>query len=245
MKDVLFAQLVTLQGAAESGPGELDPLQLILEATWVVQLVIVLLVAMSLGTWFVVGAKMVRLGQASRESVRFLSAFWANGQQQGWTPETLEGLYTQAKGLVRSPLAQLFRAGYVELARISNEDRADEPLEAVERAVRRASTAEITRLESMLPFLATTGSTAPFIGLFGTVWGIMHAFWNIGAQQNASLDVVAPGIAEALIATAIGLVAAIPAVMAYNTFLRRLRVLEAELEAFGADFLNIARRHYL
>jgi biopolymer transport protein TolQ len=97
----------------------------------------------------------------------------------------------------------------------------------------------------MVPFLATTGSTAPFVGLFGTVWGIMNSFINIGAQKNASLDVVAPGIAEALIATAIGLVAAIPAVMAYNYFLRRINVLNSEMENFSSDLLNIVRRHFL
>jgi biopolymer transport protein TolQ len=97
----------------------------------------------------------------------------------------------------------------------------------------------------MVPFLATTGSTAPFVGLFGTVWGIMNSFINIGAQKNASLDVVAPGIAEALIATAIGLAAAIPAVMAYNYFLRRINVLSSEMENFSSDYLNIVRRHFL
>jgi len=97
----------------------------------------------------------------------------------------------------------------------------------------------------MVPFLATTGSTAPFVGLFGTVWGIMNSFIGIGSQHNASLDVVAPGIAEALIATAIGLVAAIPAVMAYNYFIRRITVLESEMESFSNDYLNIVRRHFL
>jgi biopolymer transport protein TolQ len=100
-------------------------------------------------------------------------------------------------------------------------------------------------MESMVPFLATTGSTAPFVGLFGTVWGIMNSFINIGAQKNASLDVVAPDIAEALIATAIGLAAAIPAVMAYNFFVRKINVLSSEMENFSNDYLNIVRRHFL
>jgi biopolymer transport protein TolQ len=97
----------------------------------------------------------------------------------------------------------------------------------------------------MLPFLATTASTAPFIGLFGTVWGIMNSFLSIHASASSGLDVVAPGIAEALIATAIGLVAASPAVMAYNFFIRRIRVLESEIESFSSDYLNIVRRHFL
>jgi biopolymer transport protein TolQ len=96
-----------------------------------------------------------------------------------------------------------------------------------------------------VPFLATTGSTAPFVGLFGTVWGLMNSFISIGAQKSASLNVVAPGIAEALIATAIGLAAAIPAVMAYNYFVRRINVLSAEMDAFSSDYLNIVRRHFL
>jgi biopolymer transport protein TolQ len=114
----------------------------------------------------------------------------------------------------------------------------------VERALRRASINEVTILETMVPFLATTGSTAPFVGLFGTVWGIMNSFIEIGGQKSASLDVVAPGIAEALIATAIGLVAAIPAVMAYNYFSRRIRVISSEMETFSSDFLNIIRRRF-
>jgi biopolymer transport protein TolQ len=134
----------------------------------------------------------------------------------------------------------------VELARVlgSTGGRAGE-LTNVERALRRAAMNEVTGLETMIPFLATTGSTAPFVGLFGTVWGIMNSFIEIGGQKSASLDVVAPGIAEALIATAIGLVAAIPAVMAYNYFLRRIHVLQTEMDAFQSDYLNIVRRHFL
>ena len=118
-------------------------------------------------------------------------------------------------------------------------------IDNIARSLRRAQQSEVTSLESMVPFLATTGSTAPFVGLFGTVWGIMNSFISIGAQKNASLDVVAPGIAEALIATAIGLVAAIPAVMAYNFFVRKISVLSGEMESFSSDMLNIVRRHFL
>ena len=118
-------------------------------------------------------------------------------------------------------------------------------IDNISRALRRATTSEITRLEKYTTFLATTGSTAPFIGLFGTVWGIMTAFKGIGETGSASLAVVAPGIAEALISTAIGLAAAIPAVMAYNYFVRRIRVLESEMESFSYDYLNIVRRNFL
>jgi biopolymer transport protein TolQ len=115
-------------------------------------------------------------------------------------------------------------------------------IENVSRALRRATNSEITRLERYLTFLATTGSTSPFIGLFGTVWGIMTAFEGIGRTGSASLAVVAPGIAEALIATAIGLVAAIPAVMAYNHFQHKIRVLTNEMDSFSTEFLNIVQR---
>jgi len=121
----------------------------------------------------------------------------------------------------------------------------DGDMESVERSLGRAQLKETMRLESLTPFLATTGSAAPFIGLFGTVWGIMNSFRAIGAMKSASVTTVAPGIAEALIATAIGLLAAIPAVMAYNFFVRRIRVQVAEMETFSRDFLNIVRRHFL
>jgi biopolymer transport protein TolQ len=117
-----------------------------------------------------------------------------------------------------------------------------ERLEAVERAMRRAASAEISRMERYLPFLATTASSAPFIGLFGTVWGIMESFRGIGTQGSASLAVVAPGISEALIATAAGLAAAIPAVMAYNFYVNRVRHWAAEMEGFSLDLLNLFLR---
>ncbi|RME34608.1 MAG: Tol-Pal system subunit TolQ, partial [Deltaproteobacteria bacterium] len=148
-----------------------------------------------------------------------------------------------------SPLAVLFREGYRELARsqrpatetggaVADLGRADN----VARALRRAMTSETQRLERYLTFLATTGSTAPFIGLFGTVWGIMDSFHGIGKTGSASLAVVAPGISEALIATAIGLVAAIPAVVAYNHFVSKVNVLTGEMDNFSQEFLNIVQR---
>jgi biopolymer transport protein TolQ len=117
-------------------------------------------------------------------------------------------------------------------------------IENIERALRRASTTEMTELERLVPFLATVGSTSPFIGLFGTVIGIMKSFAEIGAKGSANLATVAPGIAEALIATAAGLLAAIPAVIAYNFFGARIKVLGVEMENFSADFMNIVRRHF-
>lgn len=246
MEQIIFARLVLLQADTAAPAATLDPWELIVEASLVVQLVMVLLVLMGLGCLFIMGAKAVRLMQATSRSRAFLHAFWT-GEESGWTTERLEGLYAQLRSFEGSPLAAVFKAGYVELARVmSTAERAsDGDLENVERALQRTATVELTTIEAMLPFLATTASTAPFIGLFGTVWGIMNSFMSIGANKSASLDVVAPGIAEALIATAIGLVAAIPAVMAYNYFVRRIRVLESELETFSKDYLNIVRRHFL
>ncbi|MCS6797390.1 MAG: protein TolQ [Myxococcota bacterium] len=242
---------VTLQtqlpaSGASGQQGALDVWKLLAEATPVVKLVMIVLVVMSLVSWFIIGAKLVRLATATHASRRFLDAFWEGEGQQGWSGERLESIYVKARELESSPVAATFRAGYVELARIaSGQAPAGGDLENVERALRRASQDELTRIENFVPFLATTGSTAPFVGLFGTVWGIMNSFIAIHGNKNASLDVVAPGIAEALIATAIGLAAAIPAVMAYNYFVRRIRVLEAEIEAFSSDYLNIVRRYFL
>jgi biopolymer transport protein TolQ len=154
-------------------------------------------------------------------------------------------------------VAQVFRAGYQELVRLTRTKRQTPGGEGgldstelvgvanVERAMKRAANQEITRLERALTFLATTASATPFIGLFGTVWGIMNAFRGLSVTHSSSIQAVAPGIAEALIATATGLVAAIPAVMAYNYFARQIRVLSAEMENFSSEFLNIAERHFL
>lgn len=230
--------------AAANAP-RLDPWELILHASLVVKLTMLTLAGMSLACWFIIGAKAVRMMSAQRTSARFLDLFWSKEEGNTWGPERLEAIYARLPGLDASPLARVFHAGYVELAKVSQAGASAGDIENVERALRRATSNEMTRLENHLPVLATTGSVGPFIGLFGTVWGIMNSFLSIGAERGATLDVVAPGIAEALIATAIGLLAAIPAVMAYNYFIRRIRVIEAETEAFAIDYLNIVRRHFL
>jgi biopolymer transport protein TolQ len=249
MDTLIFVNLIGLNTAASAGSTRLDPWQLVLDASPTVKLVLVVLVMMSVICWFIIGAKLFRLERATRQSNKFLDLFWESGSGQAWTPERLEAVYGQLPSVDTSPLAKVFRAGYVELARVLGAAGGRAPgaaeLTNVERALRRASINEVTILETMIPFLATTGSTAPFVGLFGTVWGIMNSFIEIGGQKSASLDVVAPGIAEALIATAIGLVAAIPAVMAYNYFIRRIHVLQTEMDAFMSDYLNIVRRHFL
>ena len=166
-----------------------------------------------------------------------------------WRSRDIEQIYKHAQMLRNSPISQMFVAGYTELAKLNADERMKNDkegnLENIERALRKAQTVETTRLESMTPFLATTGSAAPFIGLFGTVIGIMTAFQSISGKGNATLDTVGPHIAEALFATAIGLVAAVPAVMAYNYFVRRIRVLRSEMETFEQDYLNIIKRHFL
>lgn len=223
---------------------ELDLFQLVLSSTGVVLFVLFLLIAFFVVTTFVIGYKGYQLVHASRESEEFLDLFWQT--------KRLSDVYERAKDLRRSPVAAMFRAGYLELMRLTKQtDKeggtadGERDLENIERSLRRSQIAETTTLESLTPFLATVGSSAPFVGLFGTVWGIMDAFRNIGNKGSANLVTVAPGIAEALIATAIGLVAAIPAVMAYNYFARRLKVLVGEMDTFSNDFLNLVKRSYL
>jgi biopolymer transport protein TolQ len=145
----------------------------------------------------------------------------------------------------------MFKAGYVELSKVkkrsaeggeSMHDRMEDTAN-IERSLQRAKVSEMTKLETLLPFLATTGAAAPFIGLFGTVWGIMEAFLAIAAKGSAELGEISQPIAEALVTTALALLSAVPAVVAFNYFNRRLKVLNAEMSTFGSDYLNIVRRH--
>ena len=243
----LAAVLTTLSLAAAK-PGVF---QLVWQAGPMVKLVLLLLLFFSVFSWAIIGTKYFQVRRAKRESEKFLDACWAG--------DSLEQVYTTTKRLHASPLVYVFQAGYQELNRIReqrkkagpNPGAADLPkvellgVENVARALRQATTSEVNRLTRFLPFLATTGSTAPFIGLFGTVWGIMTSFQDLATQHSAGLDVVAPGISEALIATAAGLAAAIPAVVAYNFYLSRIRVLSSELDNFSAEFLNIVERHFM
>ena len=204
----------------------------------VVWVVLVLLVLASVGTWAIVVRKAAQLRAARKQSLGFLEAFWQS--------KRLDAIYRMAEDLSESPISQVFKAGYVELTKITKDGGASDPsdLENVERALRRAKTAETTHLERHTNFLASTASAAPFIGLLGTVAGIMGAFHEIALKGNASLDVVAAPIADALIATGVGLFAAIPASIFYNYFMGKIGVLEAEMENFSIDFLNIVRRHF-
>ncbi|MGI5862358.1 MAG: protein TolQ [Myxococcales bacterium] len=204
--------------------------------------VLLLLLGASVASWAIIALKYFHLRQAQKQSVEFLDIFWQS--------KRLDAIYQAAEKLSASPISQVFRAGYIELSKVTagapeGAERQDlDGIENIERALRRASVAELTYLESKVAFLATTGTTAPFVGLFGTVWGIMGAFQDIYLQGNANLATVAKPISEALIATAVGLFAAIPAVVAYNFFLSKIKVLESEMESFSSDFLNIVKRHF-
>ncbi|MGB5365681.1 MAG: MotA/TolQ/ExbB proton channel family protein [Polyangiales bacterium] len=229
-----------------SAAEQLNPWQLVVGASPVVQFVLLILVFMMVMCLYIIGAKWIRLKQVTDQSRGFLELFWAEERTRTWNGKAMNEIQSQSASFDRSPIATVFRAGYRELARIARggrPSRAD--IGNVERALRRAQSAELTRLETKVSFLATTASTAPFIGLFGTVWGVMNSFIAIHGEKSAGLDVVAPGIAEALIATALGLAAAIPAVMAYNYFVRRIRVVDSETASFASDYLNIIRRHLL
>jgi biopolymer transport protein TolQ len=207
--------------------------------------VLLLLLGASVASWAIIILKYLHLRQAQRQSIEFLDTFWQS--------KRLDAIYQAAEKLSVSPISQVFRAGYIELSKVTAATSAEGGeqqryelggIENVERALRRASVAEGTYLESKVAFLATTGSAAPFVGLFGTVWGIMGAFQDIYLQGNANLATVAKPISEALIATAVGLFAAIPAVVAYNFFLSKINVLKSEMESFSSDFLNIVKRHF-
>jgi biopolymer transport protein TolQ len=212
----------------------------------VVFIVLLLLLGLSAACWGIIYYKWRGLRKAQRQSIEFLDVFWNS--------KRLDAIFQASDGFPGSPISQVFRAGYVELSKLKKTQAEGEAtaemydamggIENVQRSLRRASSAELTNMETLVPFLATTGSTAPFVGLFGTVIGIMKAFIEI-RPGTATLDAVGPGISHALIATAVGLFAAIPAVMAYNYFVRKIKVLYSEMDNFSNDFLNIVKRHFL
>ncbi len=231
-------------------------ISMIVNAGLMVQFVLLLLLFFSITSWAIIIIKYQYLRRAYEESILFTDFFWKS--------RVLSDAFAKAKHLHGSPIAKVFRVGYIELKKLS---RSGVPVSSqssqvhksetyslgansavvdnVKRALRRAINTETTRMTQMVPFLATTGNTAPFIGLFGTVWGIMNSFHGIGLRGSASLAVVAPGISEALIATAAGLAVAIPAVIAFNYFTQKIRTIETELQGFAADLLNIIERDIL
>jgi len=226
---------------------------MVIHAGFVVQLVLLLLLLFSVVSWAIILMKYFGLRKINRENGLFLNAYMKSTKLSDIFPET--------KKHPHSTLAEVFRAGYAELAKITKASRANPSgkeiqetgghlleiagIDNVERALNRACGSETTKLEAALGFLATTGSASPFIGLFGTVWGIMETFKGIGARGSATLAVVAPGISEALIATAAGLAAAIPAVIFYNYYLNRVRGMTLEMDHFSSELLNIVDRYYV
>jgi len=223
-------------------------LSMILDSGPMVQFVLLLLLFFSVVSWAIILMKYRIIKRSRRENDMFLDRYMKINKLSEVFPESKKFRYSQ--------IAEVFRAGYTELVKVAGIRRealsdADSEislemrgLDNVERALNRACDSETTKLESSLGFLATTGSSCPFIGLFGTVWGIMNAFKGIGVKGSATLAVVAPGISEALIATAAGLAAAIPAVIFYNYYANQVRTMAVEIDSFSSEFLNIVERHY-
>ena len=222
-------------------------LSMIAGAGLTVKLVMLTLLVFSVISWTIIVVKQIMFNRAARASARFIELFWSS--------KTLKEAYDAAVDHPLSPEAAVFVSGFTEMEKISSA-RAEQAvsrtlemqlatMENLKRAVRKAQLIESERFARSLPFLATTGSATPFIGLFGTVWGIMSSFQEIGVRGSASLAVVAPGISEALVATATGLAVAIPAVIFYNYFSNRLQDLETGVDNFSTDFLNLIERDIL
>jgi len=223
---------------------------MILHAGPMGQMVMLTLLIFSLASWSIIFMKTRLFKKTIAETDEFLETFW--------TSKTLNDANDSARRFPLSPEAAVFSAGFAELQKINkirtrkDNEAENESLEMqlatmdnLKRAIRKAESQEVGELGKSLSFLATTGSATPFIGLFGTVWGIMASFHDIGMRGSASLAVVAPGISEALVATAAGLAVAIPAVIAYNYFANRLGDIENEIQNFSTDFLNLVERDLL
>ncbi len=251
----LLALALQAQGTAppEGGLGG-NLLRLVLRSSPIAQFVLLILVVFSVASWAVILYKLWWFRRAARQSATFLDVFRKSSR--------FSEVHAVCKSLGASPLVGIFQSGYAELntqlRQVGTAHGAGQvlgstaapgrptlrSLPAVDRALLRASAVEINKLEHRIPFLATTASITPFIGLFGTVWGIMSAFEGIGQTASTSLAVVAPGIAEALIATAAGLFAAIPAVYFYNLLVHRVKVFATEMDDLSLEFLNIAERNF-
>ncbi|HEU4621471.1 MAG TPA: protein TolQ [Burkholderiaceae bacterium] len=217
---------------------DLSIINLVLQATLLVQLVMALLLGLSLASWTAIFRKWMILRQAKSQTVGFETEFWSG--------KDLSALYdgAQHRYAEAGPLERIFTAGMREFLKWRQSHASDSQgmVDGARRAMNAAYLREMDRLERSLPFLANVGSVSPYIGLFGTVWGIMHAFTGLANVQQATLASVAPGIAEALVATAIGLFAAIPAVVAYNRFTADADRLATRFDNFIDEFSNILQR---
>ncbi len=222
---------------------------MVLDAGFIVQLVLISLLFFSVVSWAVIFLKYRMLGKAKKDNSAFLELYMRSSK--------LSEVFAASKKFVHSNVGEVFRAGYAEQMNLNKFIKEAPPvmdgaalttlelrgIDNIERTFNRATALEIGKLESALGFLATTGSVCPFIGLFGTVWGIMDTFRGIGAKGSATLAIVAPGISEALVATAAGLVAAIPAVVFYNYFQNNIKAMAMEMDNFVSEMLNILERH--
>ncbi len=243
-------------GISLGGAFEHDVVQMVIHAGLMVKFVLWVLLLFSVISWAIIFVKYRLLRKAKQETAIFLELFWED--------KDLKSIYRECEDLEYSPMARLFVAGYAEVSRIrkiqasagsqnsqgtagSHEYLRSQQaiMDNLRRSLRKGTIDQMSRLERAISFLATTGNTAPFIGLFGTVWGIMQAFRGIGLKGSANLAVVAPGISEALIATAAGLAAAIPAVVAFNYFTHRISALGAEMDIFASDFLSMVERQFV
>jgi len=239
---ILVPGVISVEGAFTG-----DIFQMIIHAGPVVKFIMFILFLFSVVSWAIIFMKWRLLRKAREETTYFLDLFWDTAE--------MSKVYNESEDLPYSPVANLFRSGYSEIVRMnkiqaqpkgSAANSSMQPLlDVVERSLKRATIDQGNRLEKALSFLATTGNTAPFIGLFGTVWGIMESFRGIGLKGAANLAVVAPGISEALIATAAGLAAAIPAVVAFNYFNSKVGFLKSEMDNFSSDFLSLVARQFM
>jgi biopolymer transport protein TolQ len=255
LRPCFFTALVWLQGQGAppgGGAAESDIVSLVLRSSWLSKGVLLILLLFSAISWGIVLYKTWQFQKARRQSASFLDIFRRSSK--------FSEVQAVCRTLADSPLVGLFQAGYAELTAQLKAGPAAAPaegrppvtpsrptlrsLDALDRALLRAAGAEVGRLEKRLTFLATTASITPFIGLFGTVWGIMMSFQSIGVAQSTSLAVVAPGIADALIATAVGLFAAIPAVYFYNHFTAQVKDFATAMDDFSMEFLTIAERNF-
>jgi biopolymer transport protein TolQ len=248
----IFALLMQAQSSAVSGDAaDSSILSLIARATPVSKAVLLILALMSVGSWAIILYKLWVFRRSERQSASFIDVFRRSSK--------FSEVQAVCRSLTESPLVGLFQSGYAELTaqlrQATPDDVVGNPrvgvarptlksLDAVDRALMRAAVVEMNKLESRITFLATTASIAPFVGLFGTVVGIMMSFQMIGETGSTNLASVGPGIAEALVATAFGLFAAVPAVVAYNHFANRVRLFASEMDDFAMEFLNIAERNF-
>jgi biopolymer transport protein TolQ len=202
---------------------------LLSDAGPIVLMVLSVLLSFSVISWAIIAFKFGYLRKSLRESKEFLDYFFE--------VYNVDKVFTESENFRNGSLPRVFRSGYIEYRTLGDKGDLRQVRARIARAIKREVNAENKRLSTLVPFLATVGNTAPFIGLFGTVWGIMNSFHNIGLTQSASLAAVAPGISEALVATAAGLAAAIPAVIGYNYFTQQIGIIERDLEEFSPEFV--------